>query len=541
MKKITLLPLIILALSGCSTSSDDSKCSGNECSGNKLISNMRTLDGSIDLSDFRRDVEPVYNEESSTQELLQSVISITKNDTNTVGLSNTEKPEIIEANKSDFTARRNNIEALGTENTIKPMALTPNYNPGCYTFGVNVFTQLNASPNASYCIYYEIQQKSRVQFFQLNQSNQFTNSFNILVNQDVNGDYNLSYVTQSNGSPIMHLDPGHYYVFYSTPAGVTTTNAVKIGASVNTANVDSYEPNDTLASAFVTSNIADIADITGTLDFSGDIDYFNFDSDNGQVIRSVFSSSDNSHKLEVLRNASWVELGYSENLTPQNGPTVIKFRVRTRVNGVVNPSATYSWRVGSLVSRISDVRAWSDENLVKASGMFRKFHNELKWKAKALDSTNNVIRGAVIAFDWRTFDLGINYDSKITGADGYARGVITVPDCQGDNKIDRKDYLTGHMWKIEYDTSRVGWRSLDNTAATVGHTNVILNAYHSCNEDLRFTKQHMDNGGWCSESITYCPADYISAPNPNPSRIYNKLDLMWKSRAYSHELRTYDQ
>ena len=185
-------------------------------------------------------------------------------------------------------------------------------------------------------------------------------------------------------------------------------------------------------------------------------------------------------------------------------------------------------------------KAWSDENLVDPIGMFRKFHNELKWEALALDSTDNIIRGARIEFEWGTSSLNFTYDFETTGADGYARGAISTPDCQGDFEIDRTDIATGHMWHIEFDPGVVRWRSVDSPDVTVGHGSTILNAYHTCDENLMFTDQHMSSGGSCSGSTVFCPADYITAPSPNPSRVFTDSSLMWKHRGHSQTLPTFN-
>lgn len=502
MKQSYLLLAIAISLTGCI--SEDSK--------SKELSEIKAAPEEVNPKTMSMNVSPntdIPNEYNNA--LIES----------TQTFEITPAPPTLDSNNNEVYD--NSLEIIPTpaiakhpnEPKFSALALIPNYTPGCFTFGNNQYVELPATPGASYCIYYEISQNTRSQFFQLNQANQFVTDFNIVINHDINGDYNLSFLSQSNASQTLHTEPGHYYAFYTVPASTTTSPTVRVGVAVSPINVDAYEPNDSFLTGYNLSDELDWGTYTGTLDFSGDVDYFSYNAEHGQVIESTFTSPNNTHRLEVLNGSTWTNLNGFQDLT-LNGPTILHFRVVPQTANIVIPDSLYSWKMGSKIDRLTKVKAWSDENLIDPIGMFRKFHNELKWEAKILDTTGHGISGARIEFEWGTSTIDLTSNFATTGDDGFARGTIATPDCQGDFKIDRKDIVTGDMWHMDYDPGIVRWRSVEKPLLRVGHTSTILNSYHMCNEDLTFTSTRqlsisndcaddLANGNICSNSTYYYP------------------------------------
>src|SRR5690606_30446107 len=118
-------------------------------------------------------------------------------------------------------------------------------------------------------------------------------------------------------------------------------SVIRVGAAVTTANVDSYEPNDSIQDAFELSQIADIGTYSGRLDHEFDIDHFTFNAVNGQDVQAEIISPDNSHTLQFFDGITWQQMPEGQDLTLQN-PGVMLFRVIPTIAGIVNPSSSYT-------------------------------------------------------------------------------------------------------------------------------------------------------------------------------------------------------
>lgn len=118
MNKLIVSSLFALTLSGCVGSADKDECSGEECQERKEINGMKSAGQPFDESNFKLDVIPDYGDEGASQELPDSLFSMTQK----------------ESKKTGVFAENSQPEISAPENSVRSMALTQNYTPGCYTF-----------------------------------------------------------------------------------------------------------------------------------------------------------------------------------------------------------------------------------------------------------------------------------------------------------------------------------------------------------------------------------------------------------------------
>lgn len=372
----------------------------------------------------------------------------------------------IESISNEGATKGNNSRAI--ENSIlepvaknmSPMIYNPSYSPICTTLDINTLYNINISTGVYYCIYFEITQKSRTEFIALLQNS--NRQVDVDVLQDINADYNFTVLgssseTDSDDSVITLTEPGHYYMqMYATHAD---GGSISFAAASNT-TIDVYEGNDSISTSYTLTN--DVNEIFANLDYSGDVDYYRYQSKHGQDLYFLFTDTVNNNQwiVELLNSSSWVELtpGVEYKFSSLSIDDYAYIRVRQRSSAPYSNSY-YQLSFGSLIDDISNVEVDTTENLIlMALGSTSPFyvtqaHNVLNWSAKIKDSAGYPIQGVQVVFHYQTEDIPAQTSVQYTNSSGIASASLTLPDCTGNRSVTHYHSFSPYAgnWKTEYD------------------------------------------------------------------------------------------
>jgi hypothetical protein len=351
-----------------------------------------------------------------------------------------------------------NAEARGSE--VSPLIYSPSYSPICTELSINTLYNLTISSGNYYCIYFDITQNSRTEFIALSQNT--NRQVNVDVFQDENADYSFTLLessadTDADDSVIVFTEPGHYYM--QMYAANSDGGSISFASASNTA-VDGYESNDSISDSHTLTG--DVNEILANLDYSGDYDYYRYQSDHGQDLYLSFTDTvgNNQWVIEVLTSGSWSEIisGNEYKLSSLSSGDNVYVRVRQR-SGVTYNSASYGLSFGSLIDEISNISADTTENLIRmASGTTTPYyttqvHNELNWSAKIKDSAGYPMEGVRVEFNYGTEDISTLKSIQYTNASGVASASLTLPDCTGNNSVVHYHSFDPYKgnWETEYD------------------------------------------------------------------------------------------
>lgn len=330
----------------------------------------------------------------------------------------------------------------------------------CTALGVNTLYNITISTGVYYCVYFEITQKSRTEFIALFQSE--NRQVDIEVFQDINADYNFTVLgssseTDSDDSVITLTESGHYYMqMYATHSD---GGSVSFAAASNTA-IDAYEGNDSISTPYTFTN--DVNEIFANLDYSGDVDYYRYQSDHAQDLYFLFTDTIGHSQwvVELLNSTSWVELtaGVEYKLSSLSVGDYVYIRVRQRSSVSYNNSY-YQMSFGSLIDDISNVEVGTTENLIRmAAGSTSPYyvtqvHNVLNWSAKIKDSAGYPMQGVQVVLHYQTEDISNKTSVQYTNSAGIASASLTLPDCTGNRFVTHYHPFSPYVgnWNTEYD------------------------------------------------------------------------------------------
>lgn len=279
--------------------------------------------------------------------------------------------------------------------------------PVCPTLSTGVLYNLtNVEKGTNPCYHFEITQRSKTTAILTNQAAGTNIDLNIIRH---NPDNTFTVIGSSKnagnadeGVKVL-TEPGHYYWFMDA---VEATNAsVSFGASVAT-RLDAYEFNDTVATSTILSDKQH--HITGNMDSSNDIDYFQFTAVRGQdVILKLEDKALDEWILEVYSNG-WMPLTIGNEITLSNlQPNQnINARVRANPNATVNPINKYKLLIGTKVTAIKNISGnhvngeYNVERVpYSAFGSLpygtTQAYKTLTWHATLLDSRGSPVEGAL--------------------------------------------------------------------------------------------------------------------------------------------------
>ena len=162
---------------------------------------------------------------------------------------------------------------------------------------------------------------------------------------------------------IVFTEPGHYHM--QMYAANSDGGSISFASASNTA-VDGYESNDSISDSHTLTG--DVNEILANLDYSGDYDYYRYQSDHGQDLYLSFTDTvgNNQWVIEVLTSGSWSEIisGNEYKISSLSSGDNVYVRVRQR-SGVTYNSASYGLSFGSLIDEISNISADTTENLIR--------------------------------------------------------------------------------------------------------------------------------------------------------------------------------
>lgn len=377
--------------------------------------------------------------------------------------------------------------------------------PVCPTLSTGVLYNLtNVEKGTNPCYHFEITQRSKTTAILTNQAAGTNIDLNIIRH---NPDNTFTVIGSSKnagnadeGVKVL-TEPGHYYWFMDA---VEATNAsVSFGASVAT-RLDAYEFNDTVATSTILSDKQH--HITGNMDSSNDVDYFQFTAVRGQdVILKLEDKALDEWILEVYSNG-WVPLSIGgDSLTTLNNlqpNQKINARVRPNPNATVNPINKYKLTIGSKVAAIKNISGnhvngeYNVERVpYSAFGSLpygtTQAYQTLTWHATLLDSRGAAVEGALaeLQIDKYIHD-GLSYTvySDHTNKQGTASGTISLGRCSGAGTTyhNSPPLRPDQMWKTELNMGV--WRMvIPNTGGTVGigGSNVeYVWLAHLCDQDI---------------------------------------------------------
>ncbi|WLD58051.1 hypothetical protein NFC81_15255 [Salinispirillum sp. LH 10-3-1] len=349
--------------------------------------------------------------------------------------------------------------------SARNQAVSSSYTPVCTELNINTAYNLTPVAGQNYCVYFAINDRSRTEFFILQQNANRQMSLEVLED-DGFGNFSSHGISQSSGtqdSVLAFTEPGHYYMWMPAHSGDGGT--VVFGAAVNT-NVDPYEPNDTFLDA---TGLPDGRNsVPGNIDNPNDVDYYYFESLRGQNISLELEDALNTGQwlLEYFDGSSWQGLSANSAYRISGLSPSQRFYARVRQNPSVAWSGHwYYLHLGSTIDSIDQVDAWTTENLARINFGFTspylvtQVHNELRWKARIKDSSGVPLAGVDIEFKTESpSSFGFRTQTVRTDSNGVAEGLIVLPDCDpvGASEVTHGILVNGktQTWRTSYYVGR---------------------------------------------------------------------------------------
>ncbi len=311
--------------------------------------------------------------------------------------------------------------------------------PVCPTLSTNaLYTLTGIEQGTNPCYHFEITETSKTTALLVDQAAGTNIDLSIIRH---NPDDSLTLMGSSNNSGNTDevvktlTEPGHYYWFMTA---VEASNAsVSFGASVAT-QLDEYEFNDTVAASTILSDKQH--HITGNMDASNDVDYFQFTAVRGQDVIIKLEDNNLDEWIIELFNSGWVPLAANSDITLSNlqPNQVINVRIRPNLNAQVNPANNYKLIIGSKVvfRRQYDVTGESNVNRIPYSS-FNDFgipyattqaYKKVTWEISLSDSTNHPVEGALAQL-YLLKSSGFQISNIITDENGEGSQVIDLGTC----------------------------------------------------------------------------------------------------------------
>lgn len=399
-------------------------------------------------------------------------------------LKTTQAPNVQNQHLSQLTALAEN-----TASSITPVC------PTLSTGALYTLTDIQQGTNP--CYHFEVTKQSKTTAILTNQAEGTNIDLSIIRH---NPDDTFSLVgnsnTAGNADEVVKAltEPGHYYWFMT--ATEANNSSVSFGASVAT-QLDAYEFNDTVATSTILSDKQHV--ISGNMDASNDIDYFQFTAVRGQDVIIRLNDKQLDEWILEIFNSGWVPLNPRSDVSLSNLPAnqVINARVRPNPNLPVNPVNKYELIIGSKVTAISNtsVSGESNVNRVTFAG-FREAgldyattqaYRTVTWGVTLLDSTGQPVEGAQADLVIGTSNVEIH--SEKSNSAGVVSGTVNLGTCSGGGPLRHVEYSFGYRntWEtyLDYGVWRMEIPNTGDADLGIGGDNVpFVTLGHLCRQRL---------------------------------------------------------
>ncbi|TQF67595.1 hypothetical protein [Pseudoalteromonas luteoviolacea] len=364
-----------------------------------------------------------------------------------------QQPQVAAAHlSSELSALDFSAQAQATPTAITPL---------CPTLATgNQYTLNGATAGSPVCYHFEITERSKTTALLFGQTGATNLDLSVIKH---NPDDSLTVLGTSantgtaDEAVVALTEPGHYYWYMDVKE--SDGSPFNFGAVVST-QLDSYEFNDTVATATALSNGQN--SITANMDSLTDIDLYQFTAVNGQDIVLNFNNNGAADFIFEVFNNGWVPISQSKPV-PISGlqpNQVVTMRVRANTAVANNPNTHYNLSVASVVASFSNnsVSGESNVNRIPLSAQSNPYlttqaYRNLTWGITLLDSTGAPIQNATA-----TLRVVKGSDDKrhtfATDANGRISKTISLGTCRANiNPTEHTEYSFGYRnrWRSQIE------------------------------------------------------------------------------------------